>query len=186
MENTTNLFHVAILVADGFEQLELSCPLDSLTKAGAQVKVISPNKDWVRSWHQVDWGKDQAVDVPLPMARPEFYQALLVPGGMMSIASLRTNATAIDFVRHFLTAGKPVGVIGCGAQLLINAGVTPGRRLTSCKEVRVDLENAGAQWIDQSIVTDKGLVSCGTTDHLSGFIKKMILEFNLAVPVEVN
>ncbi|WP_025763374.1 DJ-1/PfpI family protein [Dyadobacter tibetensis] len=186
MEKSSNSIHIAILVADGFERLELACPHNSLTQAGADVHVISANKDEVKSWHQVDWGDAYKVDVPLTMARPDYYQALLIPGGLMSLTELRVDQHALDFVKHFVEQEKPIGAIGTGQQLLISANACPGRRMTSARSLQIDLENAGATWIDQSVVTDKGLVTCRGTDDLPAFMEELLKSVNLPQIAEVQ
>lgn len=179
MEQSLNSFKVAILVADGFEQVELTCPRKVLNQHGATTHVISPNKDIVKGWNHLDWGEKHQVDVPLEMARPEYYDALLLPGGVMGLDALRINQKAIDFVRSFFFAGKPVAAICHGPQILIDADVVLGRTLTSYAAIRHDLENAGAIWVDQEVVTNNGLVTSRTTDDLSAFVDTMIKEFNM-------
>jgi protease I len=181
MEQSSNSFKVAILVADGFEQVELTCPRIVLNENGATTHVISPNKDWVKGWNRVDWGHDHQVDVPLLMARPEYYDALVLPGGVMSVDSLRLNKKAIAFVRSFFDAHKPVAAICHGPQLLIDANVTIGRKLTSFPSIRLDLENAGAIWADKAVITNNGLVTSRNADDLPAFNEQLIKIFNLAV-----
>jgi protease I len=179
MEPSLNSFKVAILVADGFEQVEMSCPRKVLNQNGATTHLISPNKDYVRGWNHLDWGEKFKVDVPLTMARPEYYDALLVPGGVMGMDALRINQHAVDFVKSFFSYGKPIAAICHGPQILIDADVILGRTLTSFASIRHDLENAGAIWIDQEVVTNNGLITSRTTDDLSAFTSMMIKEFNL-------
>ncbi|WP_031530459.1 type 1 glutamine amidotransferase domain-containing protein [Dyadobacter crusticola] len=174
-----NSIKVAILVADGFEQVEMTCPRKVLDKMGATTHLISPNKDNVRGWSHLDWGEKYKVNVPLQLARPEYYDALLIPGGVMGTDILRVNQKAIEFVRSFFVNGKPVAAICHGPQILIDADVVIGRTLTSYVSIRHDLENAGAIWIDQEVVTNNGLVTSRTTDDLSAFTSAMIKEFNL-------
>ncbi|WP_353717672.1 type 1 glutamine amidotransferase domain-containing protein [Dyadobacter sp. 676] len=179
MEQSLNLIKVAILVADGFEQVEMTCPRKVLNQHGATTHLISPNKDIVKGWSHLDWGGNHAVDVPLDMARPEYYDALLLPGGVMGLDALRINHKAVDFVRAFFLAGKPVAAICHGPQILIDADVVLGRTLTSYLAIRQDLENAGAIWVDQDVVTNNGLITSRTTDDLSAFVDTMIREFNM-------
>ncbi|CAG5005675.1 Protein/nucleic acid deglycase 2 [Dyadobacter sp. CECT 9275] len=181
MEQSSGIFKIAILVADGFEQVELTCPVKVLSQTGATIHVISPHKDAVKSWNKVDWGETHRVDVPLAMARPDYYDALLLPGGMMSTDALRTNRIAVDFVRHFFEAGKPVAAICHGPQILIDADVVIGRMLTSNASIRLDLENAGAIWLDGEVVVNNGLITSRTTDDLPAFTRQIMKEFNLEV-----
>jgi protease I len=179
VEQSLNSFKVAILVADGFEQVEMVCPRKVLNQIGATTHLISPNKDFVRGWSHLDWGEKHRVDVPLDMARAEYYDALLLPGGVMGLDALRINYKAIEFVRSFFNAGKPVAAICHGPQILIDADVVIGRTLTSYASLRNDLENAGAIWVDQEVVTNNGLVTSRTTDDLSAFTSTMVKEFSM-------
>jgi len=181
MEQSSNSFKVAILVADGFEQVEMTSPRKVLNESGATVHVISPNKDSVKGWNRVDWGHMHNVDVPLAQARPEYYDALLLPGGVMSVDALRLNRRAIKFIRSFFLAQKPVAAICHGPQLLIDADVILGRTITSFASIRIDLENAGGIWIDQKVVTNNGLITSRNADDLPAFTREILKEFNLAV-----
>ena len=179
MELSFHSFKVAILVADGFEQVEMTCPKKVLNQNGAVTHIISPNKSFVRGWNHLDWGERYKVDVPLQLARPEYYDALLIPGGVLGLDALRIEHRAVDFVRSFFKTSKPVAAICHGPQILIDADVVLGRTLTSYVAIKHDLENAGAIWIDQEVVTNNGLVTSRTTDDLSAFTSTMIKEFNL-------
>jgi deglycase len=167
---------VAILVADGFEQEELTGPRKALEHAGAQTVVISPNEDSVRGWDESDWGKKIDVDVPLSDARPEDYDGLLLPGGVKNPDTLRMDEDAVDFVREFFNSGKPVGAICHGPWTLINAEVVQGRKMTSYPSISVDLKNAGAEWVDEEVVVDQGLVTSRKPDDIPAFSKKFIEE----------
>ena len=179
MEQSLNSFKVAILVADGFEQVEMTCPRKVLNQKGATTHVISPNKNVVRGWSHLDWGERHTVDVPLTLARADYYDALLLPGGVLGMDSLRMNARAVEFVKSFFSSGKPVAAICHGPQILIDADVVLGRVLTSYTAIKNDLETAGARWIDQEVVTDNGLITSRTTDDLSAFTTAMVKEFNM-------
>ncbi|MCF0064146.1 type 1 glutamine amidotransferase [Dyadobacter chenwenxiniae] len=179
MEQSLNSLKVAILVADGFEQVEMTCPRKVLNQKGATTHLISPNKNAVRGWSHLDWGEKHNVDVPLTLARADYYDALLLPGGVLGLNALRMNYRAVEFVKHFFTSGKPVAAICHGPQILIDADVVLGRVLTSYASIKNDLENAGARWVDQEVVTDNGLITSRTTDDLSAFTNSMIKEFNM-------
>jgi protease I len=185
MEQTSHSFKIAILVADGFEQVELACPRKVLKQNGACVHIISPNKDLVKGWNQVDWGSNFRVDVPLNMARAEYYDALLLPGGIMSVDALRKERRAVEFVKAFFNAGKRVAAICHGPQLLIDADVVIGRKITSSSTIRIDLENAGALWHDKSIVVHNGLITSRKADDLPVFTSQLVKEFNL-LTTQVN
>lgn len=168
---------IAILVADGFEQVELTEPKKALEQAGARAEIVSPAKGKVKGWLQAEWGAEFPVDVPLDRADATQYDALLLPGGVMSPDKLRRNEKALHFVRAFFEAGKPVAAICHGPWTLIDAGVVRGRRVTSYESIQSDLKNAGAQWVDQEVVVDNGLVTSRKPDDLPAFNRKMIEEF---------
>jgi protease I len=176
MNNNLKGKSVAILVADGFEQSELEQPRAALTKAGAETSVISPNQDVVKAWNENGFGDAIEVDVPLNEANPANYDALLLPGGVMNPDKLRTIPAAVEFVRSFFIAGKPVAAICHGPQLLITASVVRGRKLTSFPSLRTDLINAGAEWVDEPVVTDDGLVTSRKPADIPEFNDKMIKE----------
>ena len=168
---------VAILVTDGFEQVELTAPKEALEKEGAETEIISPAKDKVRGWDFTKWGKTLPVDVPLKKANPHNYDALLLPGGVMNPDKLRRDEQALAFVWSFFDNHKPVAAICHGPWTLIDAGVVKGRRLTSYPSIQTDLKNAGAQWVDEKVVVDNGLVTSRKPDDIPAFNRKMIEEF---------
>jgi protease I len=168
---------VAILVTDGFEQVELTEPRRALQEAGAQTQVVSPSEGGqVRGWNHEEWGPPVPVDVPLQRADPGAYDALLLPGGVMNPDKLRMLPEAVRFVRAFFEAGKPVGAICHGPWTLIDAGVVRGRTLTSYPSLQTDLRNAGAEWVDREVVVDNGLVTSRKPDDLPAFTRKLIEE----------
>jgi protease I len=168
---------VAILVENGFEQVELTEPKRALEEAGAQTFIISPQKDRVKGWNHTEWGDEFKVDLPLERANPADYDALLLPGGVMNPDKLRMNPDAVRFVRAFFEAGKPVAAICHGPWTLIEAGVVKGRTLTSYPSIKTDLINAGANWVDREVVVDQGLVTSRRPDDIPAFNRKMIEEF---------
>jgi protease I len=169
---------VAALVADGFEQIELFDPQEALEAAGAEVEIISPVLgDYVKGWNHSKWGKKVAIDRPLAKARPDDFDALLLPGGVMNPDTLRTIPAAVDFVRKFFVDGKPIAVICHGPWTLVEADVVRGLRITSYPSLRTDLKNAGAHWVDEEVVVDRGVVSSRKPDDLPAFNEKMIEEF---------
>jgi protease I len=167
---------VAILATDGFEQDELFSPLEALKSANADVKVISPTEDKIKGWKHADWGKFIKVDVPLDEADPENFDALVLPGGVLNPDHLRREPAAVDFVKNFYAAGKTIAAICHGPQLLIEADVVRGRKLTSYASIKTDLMNAGAEWVDQEVVVDNGIVTSRSPDDLPAFNAKMIEE----------
>ncbi|HEX2641823.1 MAG TPA: type 1 glutamine amidotransferase domain-containing protein, partial [Thermoanaerobaculia bacterium] len=145
---------VAILVANGFEQVELTEPRKALDQAGAQTQIVSPENGKVKGWNHTEWGDELAVDMPLQQARPDDFDALLLPGGVMNPDHLRRNPQAQKFVRSFFDNGKPVAAICHGPWTLIDAGVARGRKMTSYETIQTDLKNAGVEWVDQEVVVD--------------------------------
>jgi protease I len=168
---------IAILVSKGFEQVELTEPKKALEEAGAKTFVISPEQGRVRAWNHTDWGEEISVDVPLDSATPDDYDALVLPGGVMNPDRLRMDERAVGFARAFFDAGKPVAAICHGPWLLIEAGIVEGCRLTSYPSLRTDLENAGAEWVDQAVVVDRGLITSRKPADLPAFNRALIEQF---------
>lgn len=179
MKNDLNGKKVAILVADGFEQSEFEGPRAALDQAGAETFVISPADSQVTGWdgEANDFGDSFDVDVALDEANAEGYDALLLPGGVKNPDTLRTLPKAVAFARAFFEAGKPVAAICHGPQLLIEADVVRGRKVTSYPSIKKDLINAGASWSDEAVVTDQGLVTSRRPDDIPQFNEKMVEEF---------
>jgi len=138
---------VAILTENGFEEVELTSPKKALEEAGARVDIVSPQKGKVKAWNHDHWSIELPVDVNLDKADPADYDALVVPGGVINPDQMRANKQCVEFAQQFLEAGKPVAAICHGPQLLIETGLLEGRKLTSYKSIRTDLENAGAHWV---------------------------------------
>ncbi len=168
---------VAILVADGFEQVELTEPKQALDDAGATTQIVSPQQDRVKGWSHNIWGDEFIVNVPLESARADDFDALLLPGGVMNPDKLRRNEQALEFVKAFFAAGKPVAAICHGPWTLIDAGVVQGRKLTSYETIQTDLKNAGAQWVDEEVVVDNGLITSRKPADIPAFNRKIIEEF---------
>jgi protease I len=168
---------VAILVTEGFEQVELTRPRAALDQAGAQTKVVSPKDDKVRGWNFTDWGESLPVDVRLADASPDDFDALLLPGGVINPDALRIDRAAVAFVKGFFDAHKPVASICHGPWTIINAGGATGRRMTSWPSLEVDLRNAGADWVDQECVVDGNLVTSRKPDDIPAFNDAMISVF---------
>ena len=169
---------VAILVEDGFEQVELTSPKEALEAHGAQTHIISPKSGNVKGWEHTKWGQEFPVDVAIEQANANDYDALLLPGGVMNPDKLRTNKQAVQFVRSFFDQGKPVGSICHGPWMLVEAGVVNGRRVTSYPSIQTDLKNAGANWVDQEVVVDRGLVTSRKPDDLPAFNRKLVEEIS--------
>lgn len=170
---------VAILATNGFEQVELTGPKRALDEAGATTHVVSPESGSIRGWNHTDWGDEFDVDVNLDEANQDAYDALLLPGGVLNPDKLRLNDKAVKFVRSFFDGRKPVAAICHGPQTMINAEVVEGRRMTSYPAIRKDLTNAGAEWTDQAVVVDNGLITSRKPDDLPAFNEAVISEFSL-------
>ncbi|MFL5335536.1 MAG: type 1 glutamine amidotransferase domain-containing protein [Geminicoccaceae bacterium] len=171
---------VAILVTDGFEQVELVEPKKALDAAGAETAIVSPKDGKVRGWKFTEWGDEQPVDVPLAQARPEDFDALLLPGGVINPDKLRMDPDAIDFVEAFIDADKPVAAICHGPWTLIEADAVDGRRMTSWPSLATDLANAGAEWVDEEVVVDGNLVTSRKPDDIPAFNRAMLAVFSRA------
>ena len=176
-KNTLAGKKVAILVADGFEQVEMTEPRRALEEAGARTSLVSPVQGEVQGWKHFDKADRFPVDVALDEAGAQDFDALLLPGGVANPDQLRMQPKAVAFVRSFFDAGKPVAAICHGLWPLIDAGVVRERTVTSWPSLKADLSNAGARWVDQEVVTDNGLVTSRKPDDIPAFNRKMIEEF---------
>jgi|SRR4051812_23084336 protease I len=177
MEKSLQGCKVAVLVAEGFEQVEMTEPKKALEQAGAQARIVSPAKGKVQGWNHFDKGEQFTVDVPLDQANAGDFDALLLPGGVANPDQLRMNPKAVTFVKQFCDAGKPVAVICHGPWTLVEADVVRGRMITSWPSLKTDLRNAGANWVDREVVADHGLVSSRKPADIPAFNAKMIEEF---------
>ena len=165
---------IAALMTKGFEQVEFTKPKQALEDAGATVHLISPKSGDVKAWDETDWGDSFSVDLTLSEAKPDEYDALLLPGGVMNPDKLRTEDKAIDFIQSFFDEQKPVAAICHAPTLLIEADVVQGRQLTSYPSLQTDLRNAGATWVDQQVVTDGNLVTSRKPDDIPAFNEAFI------------
>jgi protease I len=168
---------IAILAADGFEQVEMTEPRKALEKEGAATDLISPVAGKVKGWQHTDWGDAFKVDVPLSTAGPADYDALLLPGGVMNPDKLRMNPEAVRFVKAFTDARRPIAAICHGPWTLIETGFLRGKRMTSYASIKTDLKNAGANWVDEQVVVDDCLITSRKPDDLPAFNRKMIEVF---------
>jgi protease I len=168
---------VAILVTDGFKEVELTEPRKALDQAGADTRVVSPKGDEVHGWNLTDWGHRLPVDLKLEEARPQDFDALLLPGGVINPDQLRIIPAAVAFVKAFFDADKPVAAICHGPWTIIEADKARGRRMTSWPSARTDLINAGADVADQEVVIDGNLVTSRKPDDIPAFNREMIKLF---------
>lgn len=169
---------IAILATNGFEESELKSPKETIESQGWTAEIVSPESGSIKAWADKNWGDDYRVDKTLDEATASDYDALVIPGGVINPDKLRTNEKALEFVRAFFDAKKPVAAICHGPQVLIDADVVSGREMTSVKAISKDLKNAGAQWKDSEVVVDQGLVTSRTPEDLPAFNRKMIEEIN--------
>lgn len=171
---------IAILVTDGFEQVELTEPRKALDQAGAQTQIVSPKNDQVRGWKHTEWGDAFPVDVPLDRAQPQNFDALLLPGGVMNPDKLRMEPKAVNFVKSFFDANKPVAAICHGPWTIIETGVARGRKIAAWPSLKTDLHNAGAEWQDKESVVDRNLVTARKPDDIPAFNRAMLEVFGHA------
>jgi protease I len=165
---------VAILVENGFEQVELTGPKKALELEGFRVHVISPQPGKVKAWNETDWGIEVKVDKELAKANPDDYAALVLPGGVLNPDILRQNELAVSFVKEFLLSGKPVAAICHGPQMLIETGLLKGKTMTSYPAIKTDLKNAGANWVNEEVVHFENLITSRTPTDLDVFNEELI------------
>lgn len=183
MSNQQNLtgLRVAMLVADGFERVEMSEPRAALEGAGATVSLVSPITGTVASFDHLDRAASFPVDIALEDADVTQFDALVLPGGVSNPDALRVLPKAIGFVKAFADGGKPIAAICHAPWTLIEAGVARGKTLTSWPSLRTDLENAGATWVDRSVVVDGNLVTSRNPDDIPDFNRETIATFAAAL-----
>lgn len=167
---------ILIMATDGYEQSELMEPLKQLKAAGATVEVATPGGKPIKGWKDKNWGDSVEANLPLDAVDPAAYDALVLPGGQINPDTLRLEEAAVKIVKAFDAAGKVVAAICHGPILLIEADVVRGRTLTSYPSIRTDLRNAGANWKDETVVVDKGLVTSRNPGDLDAFVRKIIEE----------
>ena len=166
---------VAFMMAnEGVEQVELTEPWDAVSDAGAEPVLIAPLDGTVQAFDHLDRGDVFTVDITVSAADPTHYDALVLPGGVANPDQLRGDADAVEFVRQFVGSGRPVAAICHAPWTLVEAGATKGRRLTSWPSLRTDLCNAGATWVDQSVVVDGNLITSRKPDDLPAFCQALI------------
>ncbi|MDB6004986.1 MAG: Protease [Prosthecobacter sp.] len=167
---------IAILATDGFEQSELEEPMKALQEAGATVSIVSPKKGQIQGMRHAEKGDLFDVDIPLRNAQQDDFDALVLPGGLMNPDELRSTPEAVDWVRQFGRAGKPIGAICHGPWLLIEAGLVDNLRMTSWPAIQTDVKNAGGLWVDEEVVVDNGIVTSRKPADIPAFNAKVIEE----------
>jgi protease I len=174
MASKLNGKKIAILATDGFEQAELLEPRKALEEAGAKTEIIAPKEGEIKGWNSKDWGESVKVDKTLQEARPNDYDALVLPGGVMNPDRLRMDPVAVDFVRKFAQSGKTVAAICHGPWTLIEAGVIKGKNLTSWPSLKTDINNAGGRWVDEEVCTDGRFITSRKPDDIPAFNRAII------------
>jgi protease I len=168
---------VAFLFTEGAEQVEVIEPLEAVKKAGATVDIVSLETGEIEMWNHFDKGDKIKADKAVADADASDYDALVLPGGVANPDLLRADEDAVKFVRSFVEQNKPVGAICHGPWMLVESGIAKGRRVTSWPSVQTDLKNAGAEWVDEEVVVDNGLVTSRKPDDLNAFCAKIVEEF---------
>jgi protease I len=166
--------HIMILATDGFEQSELEKPKAQLEQAGYKTTVVSPESGSIKGWDGGDWGNSVAVDMALDDADASAFDALLLPGGQINPDKLRMEDKAVQLVRDFHAAGKPIAAICHGPWLLVEADVVDGKTVTSWPSIRTDLANAGANVVDQEVAVDGNLITSRKPDDIPAFTDALI------------
>jgi len=183
MENQTKKKRVAILATDGFEQSELKKPLKALKKEGILVDVISLKKGKIKGWKNTKWGEKIKVDVTIDVAICADYDLLVIPGGVMNTDTMRTNEPAVKFVTGFFEQKIPIAAICHAGSILIETGLLKGKQMTSYKSIKTDLKNAGADWKDEEVIVDKGLITSRCPKDLPAFCESIIKMIKYEIPV---
>lgn len=167
---------ILIIATNGFEQSELEVPRDKLKEAGAKVTVASLDGKEIKGWQKGDWGRPAGVDLAIKEAREGDYTALVIPGGVINPDKLRVDEDVMKLVKAFIASAKPVAAVCHGPWLLVQADALRGRKATSYKSIRKDVENAGAEWVDEEVVSDNGIITSRNPDDLPAFVAKIIEE----------
>lgn len=168
---------IALLVANGFEQVELTGPKEALEKAGAEALIVSIEKEKVKAWDQTDWGDEFRVDMPIEEASAQDFDGIVLPGGQLNPDFLRVNEKAVQFVKDFAGQDKPIAAICHGPWTLIEADLVKNKKMTSYPSIQTDLKNAGANWVDEEVVIDNGLITSRKPDDIPAFNQAIIEAF---------
>lgn len=168
---------IALLVANGFEQVELTGPKEALEKAGADAHIVSIEDEKVKGWDRTDWGDEFQVDVTIDQATAQDFDGIVLPGGQLNPDFLRVNEKAVQFVKDFADQDKPIAAICHGPWTLIEAGLVHNKRMTSYPSIKTDLKNAGANWVDEEVVIDDNLITSRKPDDIPAFNEAIINAF---------
>jgi protease I len=167
---------VAILATDGVEQVELTEPRKALDQVGVTTHLISPKGGEIKAWKMKEWGDVFKVDKSLDQAKASEYDALVLPGGVINPDHLRMEPKAVNFIKEFAQTGKPVAAICHGPWTLIEAGVVKGKKITSWPSLKTDLQNAGANWVDEQVALDGNFITSRKPEDIPAFSQKIIEE----------
>jgi protease I len=167
---------IAILATDGFEQSELMVPKEKLEAAGAEIDIVSLKPGEIWGWQHDDWADPVGVDKTLDQVSVDDYDALVIPGGQINPDKLRADKRVVQFVRDFYASKKPLAAICHAPWVLVEAGLAKGRKMTSYHSMATDVKNAGANWVDQEVVVDQGLITSRNPKDLPAFSAKIIEE----------
>jgi len=168
---------IAFIATDMVEEVELTKPWQAVKEAGGQPELISMETGEIQAFNHYDKSNTYKVDKDFSSARVDDYDGLVIPGGVGNPDTMRTDDDAVEFVRSFFEAGKPVAVICHGPWMLVEADVARGRKLTSWPSLETDIRNAGGNWVDEEVVVDQGLVTSRKPDDLPAFCEKLVEEF---------
>jgi len=174
---------VAIIATDGVEAVELTEPKKALEQAGATVHVISLKSGQIRGFNHGEPGSAIKVDRAIADVKAADYDDLVLPGGVANPDSLRTNREMVQFVKSFVDSGKPVAAICHGPWMLIEAGAVKGRTLTSWPSLKTDIANAGGNWVDKEVVSDRGMITSRNPNDIPAFNRMILEEFSRGTPM---
>ncbi|WP_296418069.1 type 1 glutamine amidotransferase domain-containing protein [Pseudooctadecabacter sp.] len=173
---TIDASKILIVSTHGFEQSELEFPRDQLRAKGATVHVATLDGNAIKGWEGDDWGREAEADLKIADAKVEDYDALVLPGGQINPDLLRVDKDTMLLIRAFADAGKIIAAVCHAPWLLVEAGIAKGREMTSYHSIRTDVENAGANWVDQSVAISNGIITSRNPDDLKDFVSKIVEE----------
>jgi protease I len=178
---------IAFLTAnEGVEQVELTEPWKAVEESGGEPVLLAPEAGTVQAFNHLDKADTFEATIAVGDAQGDDYDALMLPGGVANPDQLRTVPEAVEFVRGFVDAGKPVAVICHGPWTLVEADAVRGRRLTSWPSLQTDIRNAGGVWVDQEVVVDERIISSRKPDDLPAFCRTMVEEFRVGAAAQVG
>jgi protease I len=178
MADDLNGKKIAIIAADGVEEVELVKPREAVEEAGAETELLSIQEGEIQSVNgDLNKSDTYSVDKTVADASVDDYDGLILPGGVINPDKLRVEDDVISFVQEYFKTGKPVGVICHGPWTLVEADLVRDRKITSYPSVKTDVINAGGNWVDEQVVVDEGLVSSRNPDDLPAFCDKIVEEF---------